>query len=96
MSSAIVVIDNATGGHLAMAGGVGEERDLPELEPGHPVHLQPGSAIKPISVSGPAMEANAVDPSTVLFDGPLYDSYPQNYDRRYTGASPFLLASVRL
>ncbi len=47
--------------------------------------LQPGSAIKPISVYGPAMEAGAVSPATVLFDGPLYDSYPQNYDRRYTG-----------
>ena len=27
-----------------------------------------------------------MDPSTVLFDGPLYDGYPQNYDRRYTGS----------
>ena len=37
LQSAIVVIDNATGDIVAMAGGVGRRRS-PELEPGHPVH----------------------------------------------------------
>ena len=71
---------------VAMAGGVGKKEISLSWNRATQSTLQPGSAIKPISVYGPAMEANAVDPSTVLFDGPLYDSYPQNYDRRYTGA----------
>ena len=86
LQSAIVVIDNATGDIVAMAGGVGKKEISLSWNRATQSTLQPGSAIKPISVYGPAMEANAVDPSTVLFDGPLYDSYPQNYDRRYTGS----------
>lgn len=85
LQSAIVVIDNATGDIVAMAGGVGEKEISLSWNRATQSTLQPGSAIKPISVYGPAMEAGVVDPSTVLFDGPLYDSYPQNYDRRYTG-----------
>ena len=38
LQSAIVVIDNATGDIVAMAGGVGGEGVLPGLEPGHHVH----------------------------------------------------------
>ena len=85
LQSAIVVIDNATGDIVAMAGGVGEKEISLSWNRATQSTLQPGSAIKPISVYGPAMEAGVIDPSTVLFDGPLYDSYPQNYDRRYTG-----------
>ncbi len=85
LQSAIVVIDNATGDIVAMAGGVGETEISLSWNRATQSTLQPGSAIKPISVYGPAMEAGVVSPSTVLFDGPLYDSYPQNYDRRYTG-----------
>ena len=85
LQSAIVVIDNATGDIVAMAGGVGEKESYLGWNRATMSTLQPGSAIKPISVYGPAMEAGAVSPATVLFDGPLYDSYPQNYDRRYTG-----------
>ena len=80
-----MVIDNTTGDIVAMSGGVGKKEISLSWNRATQSTLQPGSAIKPISVYGPAMEANAVDPSTVLFDGPLYDSYPQNYDRRYTG-----------
>ncbi|MGM9640033.1 MAG: transglycosylase domain-containing protein [Faecousia sp.] len=82
--SAIVVMDNATGDIVAMAGGVGKKESFlgwnRATEP-----LQPGSSIKPVSVYSPAMELGVINPATLIFDGPLYDQYPQNYDRVYSG-----------
>ena len=70
LQSAIVVIDNATGDIVAMAGGVWEKEISLSWNRATQSTLQPGSAIKPISVYGPAMEAGVIDLSTVLFDGP--------------------------
>ena len=82
--SAIVIMDNATGDIVAMAGGVGKKESFlgwnRATEP-----LQPGSSIKPVSVYSPAMELGVINPATLIFDGPLYDQYPQNYDRVYSG-----------
>lgn len=85
LQSAIVVIDNATGDIVAMAGGVGEKEISLGWNRATLSTLQPGSAIKPLSVYGPAMEAGAISPVSVLFDGPLYDDYPHNYNWVYSG-----------
>ena len=53
LQSAIVVIDNATGDIVAMAGGVGEKEISLSWNRATQSTLQPGSAIKPISVYGP-------------------------------------------
>lgn len=85
--SAIIVIDNATGDIVAMAGGVGVKETYLGLNRATGSHLQPGSAIKPVSVYGPALELGIIDPATLIFDGPLdvENQYPQNYDRVYSG-----------
>lgn len=87
VQSAIILIENATGDVVAMAGGVGEKQTFLGLNRADQSRLQPGSAIKPISVYGPALELGAITPATVIFDGPLdvAKQYPQNYDRVYSG-----------
>lgn len=90
LQSAIVVIDNATGDIVAMSGGVGKKETYLGFNRATQSTLQPGSAIKPISVYAPAMDQGLIDPSTVLFDGPLYDSYPKNYDWTYSGNTTIL------
>ncbi len=90
LQSAIVVIDNATGDIVAMSGGVGKKETYLGFNRATQATLQPGSAIKPISVYAPAMDQGLIDPSTVLFDGPLYDSYPKNYDWTYSGNTTIL------
>lgn len=85
--SAIIVIDNATGDVVAMAGGVGPKETFLGLNRATQSTLQPGSAIKPISVYCPALELGAITPATLIFDGPMdvKAQYPQNYDRIYSG-----------
>ena len=90
LQSAIVIIDNATGDVVALAGGVGKKETYLGWSRATDSSLQPGSAIKPVSVYSPAMEAGTINPATVLFDGPLYDSYPLNYDRVYSGYTTIL------
>ncbi len=89
LQSAIIVIDNATGDIVAMAGGVGEKTNYLGLNRATQSKLQPGSAIKPISVYAPALELGIITPATVVFDGPMEDKlpkkYPQNYTRTYSG-----------
>lgn len=87
LQSAIVVIDNRTGDVVAMAGGVGPKETYLGLNRADQSKLQPGSTIKPISVYGPALELGLIHPATPIFDGPLYDEYPQNFDRIYSGAT---------
>lgn len=87
LQSAIVVIDNRTGDIVAMAGGVGLKENYLGLNRADQSRLQPGSAIKPISVYGPALELEQITPGTMVFDGPLYDNYPKNFDRVYSGAT---------
>lgn len=88
--SAIVVIENATGDIVAMAGGVGEKNNYLGWNRATQSTLQPGSAIKPVSVYSPAMELGVINPATALFDGPLYDNYPKNYDWTYSGYTTIL------
>lgn len=83
--SAIVVIDNSTGDIVAMAGGVGKKESYLGWNRATQSTLQPGSAIKPLSVYTPALELGKITPATRFFDGPLYDKYPHNYNFVYSG-----------
>jgi membrane peptidoglycan carboxypeptidase len=48
---------------------------------------QPGSAIKPLLVYGPALDKNLITPYTKILDEPInYANYtPENYDKKYHG-----------
>lgn len=90
LQSAIVVIDNATGDIVALSGGVGKKETYLGFNRATQSTLQPGSAIKPISVYAPGMDLGIINPATVLFDGPLFDDYPKNYDWTYIGNTTVL------
>jgi penicillin-binding protein 1A len=87
--SAVILLDTKTGGIRAMIGGREYEND----QYNRAVQLikqQPGSAIKPITVYGPALERKATA-STIIMDEPLYENgednppYPVNYDGKTRG-----------
>ena len=87
LQSAIVVIDNRSGDVVAMAGGVGEKVDFDAYNRAD-VPLQIGSAIKPLTVYGPAFEKGIITPATVMEDLPMsYLSdgtpFPRNDNRVY-------------
>ena len=69
MSSAITVVDNATGYVVAMAGDVGEKtinRGWNNALTTRP----PGSSIKPLTVYAPALEMGLITPATISDDNP--------------------------
>jgi len=71
MSSAITVIDNATGYVVAIAGDMGPK----EINRGWNNALsaqQPGSSIKPLSVYSPALDMGLITPATIVDDNPLF------------------------
>lgn len=88
LQSAIVVIDNATGDIVAICGGVGEKEGSLTYNRAEAL-LPTGSAVKPISVYAPALEAGVVTPATALEDSSFYDegepNWPLNSNRRYDG-----------
>lgn len=89
VQSAMVVIDNQTGGIAGLIGGRDyiTERGLNRATQ---MKRSPGSVIKPISVYAPALE-NGYSPASVVDDVPVtYASgsstySPKNYDGRYRG-----------
>ena len=87
LQSAIVLIDNRSGDVVAMAGGVGEKADFDAYNRAE-VPLQIGSAIKPLTVYGPAFQKGLITPATVAEDMPMtYLSdgtpFPRNDNRVY-------------
>lgn len=87
LQSAIVLIDNRSGDVVAMAGGVGEKKDFDAYNRAD-VPLQIGSAIKPLTVYGPAFQKGLITPATVAEDMPMtYLSdgtpFPRNDNRIY-------------
>lgn len=88
LQSAIVVIDNATGDIVAMAGGVGTDKVHFGLNRATQSELQSGSSIKPLSIYAPGFEQGTFSPASVIKDLPLsYDEdgpYPRNDDREYS------------
>ncbi len=79
LQSAIVVIDNATGDIVGMAGGVGDDKGFDDYNRATDALLQTGSAIKPLAVYAPGFESGLLTPASVIDDLPLY----------YTGSTPF-------
>ncbi len=87
LQSAIVLIDNQSGDIVAMAGGVGNKEDFDAYNRAD-VPLQIGSAIKPLTVYGPAFEKGLITPATVIADMPLKvlangTPFPRNDNRVY-------------
>lgn len=86
----LIILDVKTGGIRAMIGG---------REPNNDVHnraiqlikQQPGSAIKPLTVFGAAIESGKFTAASIIVDEPIYENgpdkppYPVNYSRTYSG-----------
>ena len=90
LQSAITIIDNTTGDIVAVAGGVGEKEGSLTLNRALS-QRQPGSAIKPVAVYAPALEAGAITPATVVDDSPYSNQgtngapWPSNVTNTYRG-----------
>lgn len=69
--SAMVVMDPYTGHIKGMAGGVGDKTVNRGFNMATQAKRQPGSAIKPLAVYGPAIEYNVITAATVINDAPL-------------------------
>ena len=87
LQSAIVVVDNRTGDIVAMAGGVGEEKEHDGWNRATDSKLQTGSSTKPLSVYAPGFESGAITPATVILDLPIKytgsTGWPKNDSRKY-------------
>ena len=102
LQSAIVIIDNATGDIVAMAGGVGEKEVFDAYSCATDAPLQPGSSLKPLTIYGPAFQLGFITPATVVKDLPNYYDYdengkitggwPANYERNYNYKRSILTA----
>ena len=98
LQSAIVVIDNATGDIVAIAGGVGEKKGFDEWNRATDAKLQSGSSIKPLSIYAPGFEQGTLSPATVVADLPLnYNNgaWPRNDNYSYGYASTIFSAVTR-
>lgn len=88
LQSAITIIDNETGNVVAVAGGVGEKKGSLTLNRALS-QRQPGSAIKPLAVYGPALELGVITPATVIDDSPYQllggNPWPSNSFNAYRG-----------
>ena len=87
LQSAIVVVDNRTGDIVAMAGGVGKEKEHDGWNRATDSKLQTGSSNKPIAVYAPGFESGAITPATVIKDLPIKysgnEGWPKNDSRKY-------------
>ena len=93
--SAMYIMDHKTGFVLAMAGGRGEKTTNRGHNRATMSPRQPGSALKPLSVYVPALEAGVITLGSVIDDSPVkYDGgpYPQNATRRYYGMTTMYFA----
>ena len=88
----MVIIDQHTGQIKAMYGGYGEKTVSRAFNRATDIERQPGSAIKPIGVYGPAIDLGYITGATVIEDKILYlnpdkpgTPYPLNVIRRYLG-----------
>ena len=85
--SAIVVMDPYTGQIKGLSGGIGEKTVPRSLNRATQSKRQPGSAIKPLAVYGPAVEYNVITPATLVNDSKLTigDWSPKNSGGGYKG-----------
>jgi len=83
LQSAIVIVDNATGDIVALAGGVGEKDVFFGYNRAESDQLQPGSSIKPLTIYAPAFELGLFTPASIQKDMPLYYTEdPKNPDAK--------------
>ena len=87
LQSAMVVVDNTTGDIVAMAGGVGDDKEHDGLNRATQSELQSGSSIKPLTIYAPGFQQGTISPATVIKDLPMtYDggAWPKNDTRTYS------------
>jgi len=65
--AAMVIIDHKTGNVLGVSGGLGQKTGA-NLNRGTQAERQPGSSIKPIAVTGPALQEKIITAATVYND----------------------------
>ncbi len=105
LQSGIVIIDNATGDIVAMAGGVGDNKGFDDWNCATQAKLQPGSSLKPLTVYAPAFEMGVITPGSVATDLPLKyfpaedadenpdakpTAFPRNDERTYSYSNTIL------
>lgn len=98
LQSGIVVIDNRTGDIVAMAGGVGSEKEHDGWNRATDSVRQSGSSIKPLTVYAPAFESGVITPATVIADLPLTyhnGAYPLNDTKTYSYARTVYRGVIR-
>ena len=99
LQSGMVIIDNRTGDIVAMAGGVGTDKEHDGWNYATDAIRQSGSSIKPLTVYAPAFESGKITPATVIKDLPLtYEqgyAYPLNDTKTYSYARTIYRAVVR-
>ncbi len=102
--SAMVVMDPYTGDVLGLVGGKGEKIINLGTNRATQAVRPPGSAIKPITVYAPALDAGIITYGSVIDDTPLYfeetanggtDPYPHNYPDTYRGLTTIHSAIAR-
>ena len=85
--SSMVIIDNATGDIVAIAGNVGEKTAYDALSYATEAKLQTGSTQKPLAIYAPAFEMGLISPATVVPDMPHHyngsSPFPRNDNRKY-------------
>ncbi len=94
--SAMVVLDPNNGNILGLVGGRGEKIKSRVFNYATQAKRQTGSAIKPLSVYGPSLEAGIVNYSTVIDDSPFRypttrTGWPKNSPVGYKGLTPIIL-----
>lgn len=95
LQSGMTVIDNRTGNIVAIAGRVGERKGALEFSYATNA-VQCGSAIKPLSVYSPALDAGLITAASVIDDYPVMylngDAWPVNAYSGYRGLVPIQFA----
>jgi len=98
LQSAMIIIDNATGDIVGMAGGVGNNKGHDDYNRAVDAPLQTGSSIKPLSVYAPAFMSGTISPATVIKDMPInYNpgyGWPRN-DNRVFNYTATIYSGVR-
>ena len=87
LQSAIVIVDNTTGDIVAMAGGVGTNKEHFGFNRATQAKLQSGSSIKPLTVYAPGFQQGTISPATVIKDLPYQyknGPWPKNDNRTYS------------
>ncbi len=98
--SAAIVLDPHTGAILGIVGARGEKEENRILNYATDTLRPPGSALKPLSVYAPAMEAGLIHGATVYDDTPCNFTvssagWPQNYPNGYRGLTTIRDAVAR-